>query len=145
MSLHTNAGQRFRQWNDVVDAVKAVLHPLVKKKVTPVLRRLELPGGPKAVEDCVRWDVLHACMELEYADVCRPGFGNGLMRWYLAGRFPCGWGELAADGKIRLRGPVEEVEYHPAEPDPLQWVLSEQERVFAPKVRMLSGGKLVVY
>jgi hypothetical protein len=46
---------------------------------------------PKVFEDTVQWDVLHLCMEAEYADVYPPGFFASQAYWYVAGRFPCGW------------------------------------------------------
>jgi hypothetical protein len=93
----------------------------------------------------LEWNILGACMELGYADLREPGFSCGLMAWHLAGRFPCGWGERDAGGQLRLLGPVDESGYDPNEPDWLKLVLSNQDRLFNPKVRLPATGKLVVF
>jgi hypothetical protein len=60
----------------------------VRPKIEPVEREHELP---KAFEHTVQWDILHVCMETEYADVVPSGFYAGLASWYIRGHFPCGW------------------------------------------------------
>jgi hypothetical protein len=42
-------------------------------------------------EASVRWDIIHLCMEAEYADLYPPGFFAAKGYWYVAGHFPCGW------------------------------------------------------
>lgn len=87
-------------WNDNVDSIKGAIElPIVQKVAKSSLRRTI----PKEVLIALRWDVLMACMESEYAtqirasrklnyvDCLRPGFYTKLMKWYLAGHFPCGW------------------------------------------------------
>jgi len=78
--------------------VKSVMEPIVDRKIKPFVEEHSLP---QVVGHCVRWDVLGACIESEYADLCSPGFFTGLMGWYMRGRFPCGWGEVDRDGAIR--------------------------------------------
>src|SRR5262245_29923222 len=141
MFLHTHARERYGQWNDLVVEVKTALHPLLEGKLAPMRESL----GAHEVKNTLEWNILSACMELEYADVREPGFFVSLMPWYIAGRFPCGWGERDASGQVRLHGPVDESEYDPNEPDWLKLVLSNQERVFNPKVRLPAVGKLMVF
>ena len=124
--------------------MKQSLLPLVQKKTRPVVRRLTIPQAA-TVQHAAEGDILGACMELEYADVFARGFYCSLMLWYLGGRFPCGWGERLETGEVRLYGPVDESEYDPNEPDWLKLVLADQERLFHPKVRLSTKGKLVVY
>lgn len=80
--------ERFREWNAIVVEIKAVTEPFVRDKIAAVGRQNQLP---KAFEDSVQWDVLHLCMEAEYADVYPPGFFAAQAYWYTKGHFPCGW------------------------------------------------------
>jgi hypothetical protein len=145
MHLHEHARELYRRWNDLVRVVKEELHPLVERKVLPAVARLASAHEPTPIRDSVQWDVLGACLELEYADVREPAFFCGLMGWYLVGRFPCGWGERDVGGGLALHGPLDEGEYDPNEPDWLKLVLSYQEPLFRPKVSLPKAGKLLVY
>jgi hypothetical protein len=62
--------------------------PFVSGKIEPVTREHKLP---KAFEHTVQWDILHACIETEHADLCPTGFYANLASWYTNGHFPCGW------------------------------------------------------
>jgi hypothetical protein len=145
MFLHAQAPERYDRWNDIVEDVKEVLVPLVERKTSILAGQLESPEDQTAVMHSVRWDILGACMELEYADVREPGFFCGLMPWYLDGRFLCGWGDTGEGGNIELYGPVDESGYDSSEPDRLKLVLANQDRLFRPKVRLPAVGKLLVY
>jgi hypothetical protein len=95
--LAERSQERFRLWNDVVAGVKPAVVALVMEKTSPVVGQYDLP---KVFSDCVRWDILHLCMEAEYADVYPPGFYASQAYWYEHGHFPCGWqGEFPA-GKL---------------------------------------------
>ena len=89
--------ERFLRWNQVADEVRAVAIPLVKRKMAEVSQHLELP---KAVVDAVRWDIIHLCMESEYADVFPPGFYASQAYWYTKGHFPCGWQGKFPEGML---------------------------------------------
>jgi hypothetical protein len=80
--------ERFEKWNDVVDEMKKMTVFLVRRKIETVVREHSLP---KVFEDTVQWDILHVCMEAEYADVYPPGFYASQAYWYVNGHFPCGW------------------------------------------------------
>jgi hypothetical protein len=86
--LRERSKEKFNKWNDAVDDVKKTLIPLIRIKIEPVVREHKLP---KEFEGAVQWDMLHVCMETEYADVCPPGAYEYLASWYLKGHFPCGW------------------------------------------------------
>jgi hypothetical protein len=145
MFLHTHALERYRRWNHLVVAVKDVVNPLIERKLLSLADRLDVPPCLKVVRDAARWDLLGACMELEYADVRQPGYFRGLMFWYLSGRIPCGWGDRDEGGALHLYGPVYESGYEPNEPDWLKLVFANQERVIHPKVTLPSKGHLLVY
>lgn len=86
--IGAGATDRYRQWNDIVAALKAETHPLIDEKCADVVLRV---GQPSVLLDSVRWSILHMCVEREYVDVVSPGFFSRQSRWYLAGHFPCGW------------------------------------------------------
>jgi hypothetical protein len=79
---------RFNQWNDIVVELKPVTESLVQRKTADVVHENNLP---KVFENTVQWDILHVCMEAEFADVYPPGFYASQAYWYVRGRFPCGW------------------------------------------------------
>lgn len=79
---------RFREWNTLVREIKMTTMPLVLRKTKDVVDANHLPKG---FIDTVQWDILHLCMEAEYADVYPPGFFASQAHWYLKGHFPCGW------------------------------------------------------
>lgn len=89
--------ERLQEWNDIVDEVKAVSMALVSRKIQAVVRENRLP---KVFEDVVQWDVLHACMECEYADIISLDFYANQAYWYEQGHFPCGWEGIYPEGKL---------------------------------------------
>jgi hypothetical protein len=86
--LSQHAPARDRQWNRLVDEVKAMTEPLVAAKTARVVAEHDLP---KQLVDTVRWDLVNFGMEHEYADLVPLGFFTSLAKWYERGRFPCGW------------------------------------------------------
>lgn len=85
--LARRSPERCRRWNDVVRDVKPTADELVRAKTKDVVDAQALPN---AFPDVVRRDVLHLCMESEFADVHPPGFYAAQAYWYRAGHFPCG-------------------------------------------------------
>ena len=83
--LREKSPERLREWNSIVRAVKPTVESLVRDKIDAVVRG---HGLPKVFEDTVRWDMMHTCMEQEFAEVCPPGFYATQAAWYLAGHFP---------------------------------------------------------
>jgi hypothetical protein len=89
--------ERFVRWNDIVVEIKRTIEPFVHEKVKAVMNAHKLP---KVFEDTVQWDILHVCMEAEYADVYPPGFYASQAYWYVKGHFPCGWEGNFPNGKL---------------------------------------------
>ena len=89
--------ERFRKWNDVIREVKLKTIPLVDRKIANVVQQKNLS---KVFSDVVDWDILHLCVEAEYADVYPPGFFASQAYWYMKGHFPCGWDGEFPDGKL---------------------------------------------
>lgn len=88
----------FARWNEVVQEVKPAAIALVREKTQDVVARNSLP---KVFVDTVEWDILHLCMESEYADIQQPGFYASQAYWYAQGHFPCGWeGPFPDGGKL---------------------------------------------
>jgi hypothetical protein len=131
--LHDHARDRYGRWNQIVDEVKVMLIPIVERKLERIIRDHALP---EVVGHCVRWDVLGACMESEYADISPTAFFTDLMGWYKRGRFPCGWGEVDRSGKICLA----EAEYDG--PDVITRSLNFP--LLEPPIR-LPEGKLIIF
>ena len=88
---------RFERWNEIVDAVKPAAMDLVSRKIKDVCQK---HGLPKVFVDTVEWDILHLCMEAEFADVYPPGFYASQAYWYTKGHFPCGWQGKFPKGKL---------------------------------------------
>lgn len=80
--------ERFSKWNDIVLMLKPAVIPFVQRKIAPFVQAFNLP---KIFENSVQWDILHLCMEAEYADVFPPSFYSACAFYYSAGHFPCGW------------------------------------------------------
>jgi hypothetical protein len=146
MHLQAHAHDAYQKWNDIVDAVKEVVIPLVDLKVSDLAPKVvDIDGGVKKLSASIRWDILGACVEIEYAEFKPPSYFSALMNWYLAGRFPCGWGEVDENGKICLLGPSEDGNYNWEETDAAKIVEAEVSRVYSPKVYLPDKGKLIVY
>jgi len=89
--------ERLLQWNEIVDDLKKVTIPFVRRKIEAVVQTHHLPV---CFEDTVQWDILHLCMESEYADVVAPAFYASQAYWYMKGHFPCGWEGEFPEGKL---------------------------------------------
>ena len=87
-ALHERTPQRYARWNEIVEEVKPLVISLVHEKTEDVIARY---SPPKVFLNTVRWDILHACMEIEYEDVVESTFFLRLAAWYAEGHFPCGW------------------------------------------------------
>lgn len=96
-TLLERSRDRFNQWNDLVKQLKPESEKLVRRKIETVVRQHNLP---KVFEDNVQWDILHVCMEAEYADIYQPGYYASQAYWYIKGHFPCGWEGTFPDGKL---------------------------------------------
>jgi hypothetical protein len=89
--------EQFNKWNDIAGELKLETIPFVKRKIEAVVREHRLP---QVFENMVQWDILHVCMEAEYADVYQPGFYASQAYWYLKGHFPCGWEGRFPEGNL---------------------------------------------
>jgi hypothetical protein len=76
------------RWNEIVLSVRPAVLSLVREKTRDVVEAHDLPGE---FLNAVGWDILHLCMESEFADIYSPGFFASQAYWYMSGHFPCGW------------------------------------------------------
>lgn len=98
LRLVERSKDRFRQWNEIAGVMRPIVTSFVSRKIEAVVRENSLP---KVFEHQVRWEMIHLCMECEYADVYPPGFFASHAYWYVSGHFPCGWqGRFPKDGKL---------------------------------------------
>jgi hypothetical protein len=99
-TLRTNYGTfkgAIREWNEIALEVKKAVDPLVMRKIEDVTREHNLP---KVFHNRVRWDIMHLCMEAEYADLCSPAFYAGISYFYVNGHFTCGWSGEYPEGML---------------------------------------------
>jgi len=89
--------ERYNKWNEIVEDIKENTISLVKSKIEHIVKKNHLPS---ILEDTVQWDILHLCIESEFADIVEPGFYASQAYWYVAGHFPCGWMGDFPDGKL---------------------------------------------
>lgn len=87
----------FVRWNEIANEIKTTTVPLVRRKIEDVVHEQDLP---QVFEHMVQWDILHVCMEAEYADVYQPGYYASQAYWYVKGHFPCGWDGEFPKGKL---------------------------------------------
>jgi hypothetical protein len=96
--LQERSPEKLEKWNDIVDIVKPASQALVREKTQKVIQEYHLP---KEFLDTVDWDILHLCMESEFADIYPPGFYASQAYWYTKGHFPCGWqGPFPQGGRL---------------------------------------------
>jgi len=91
------APSRYRTWNVMANAIKAISAPII---ASVFAGRPSLQELPKLVQETVQWDVLHVCLEAEFSDCIPPGFYASNAYWYRVGHFPCGWRGKFPDGTI---------------------------------------------
>ena len=95
--LAERSPKRYEMWNEIVDDLKPITIPFVRRKTKLVVDQHHLP---RIFEAVVQWDILHVCLEAEYADVFPPAFYASQAYWYMKGHFPCGWQGNFPEGKL---------------------------------------------
>lgn len=97
LALRRVAPKRAERWNEVVDLVRQKIEMEIDARVG----QIDIGEGPrKKLRDRIRWSILHACIEVEYADVLPTGFYRALSEWFRKGRVPCGWHGKYPDGSL---------------------------------------------
>ena len=95
--VRAHSHERFNKWNDVANAVRPIVNDLLRRECASAMAKQALP---KVFMDTVRWDIIHALLETEYADIYPPSFFATQAEWYCSGRFPCGWLGDHPEGKL---------------------------------------------
>jgi hypothetical protein len=76
------------RWSDIVAELYPIVQGMVRDKAGHVVAVSRLP---QIFIDIVDWDMLHLCMECEYADIFPVGLYVSKAYWYVEGHFQCGW------------------------------------------------------
>ena len=87
----------YNRWNSVAIPVKRVAEQMIVEKTHGIVRALRMP--PEFVHR-IRVDLIHMAIELEYSEICPPGFFAGQGGWYVKGHFPCGWEGAFPKGRL---------------------------------------------
>ncbi len=95
--IREKSKERFNQWNMICEIVKSFSDALVNDKIRGIM---ESNNIPEIFHRCVRWDILHLCMEAEYADIVKPSFFAALSFYYYNGHFPCGYSGTFPKGRF---------------------------------------------
>jgi hypothetical protein len=95
--LVERAPREFAKWNDIALGIKPAAMALVREKTKDIIEANQLP---EVFINTVNWDIVHLCMEAEYADIYPPGFFASQSYWYVKGHFPCGWRGNFPNGKL---------------------------------------------
>lgn len=95
--IKENNADRFIEWNDIVRTVKPFSESLSEEKTRGIFSNNEIH---QVVLSCVKWDILHLCMEAEYSDIVEPAFFSSLSYYYFNGHFPCGFSGSFPDGRF---------------------------------------------
>ncbi|MBN7809189.1 hypothetical protein RMS29_023770 (plasmid) [Agrobacterium rosae] len=89
--------KRLNEWNAVVRIVKPFAEALSEEKTSGIFSDNEIH---QVILGCVKWDILHLCMEAEYSDIVEPAFFSSLSYYYFNGHFPCGFSGSFPDGQF---------------------------------------------
>ena len=78
---------RLNEWNRLVSQIDGDVLLILEQQT----RLLTLDADHlKLVTNVTSWDLVHACLEHEYADVVNTRFYRELAAWYLRGHLVCG-------------------------------------------------------
>lgn len=84
-------------WNEMADKLRGAVRALVDDRIGRLRIEKEFR---KVVGDNAAWDVLGACMEVQFREYIRGTFFGVVAEWYMRGRFPCGWEGKYPQGKL---------------------------------------------
>src|SRR3954465_6246478 len=95
--LAINRPSRSQEWNGIVTSVSPLIRRHVDLQISQVsvlYPRLDFSVAASGV----RWQLIHACIEVAYSDLMPTGFFFALANYYLHGHYPCGWDGDYPDG-----------------------------------------------
>ena len=87
---------RYEEWNDVVESLRPIAVELTGKKIANIGIEEKFMT---ALNNQVRWDILHVLIEAEYSDIVTPEAYASNAYFYTVGHFPCGWDGTYESGK----------------------------------------------
>ena len=87
----------YETWNAAVAGIRPVAARITEG---PLKRRQSALGFPAEIIADAQWCIMHALLELHFADVVPPATFNQWMKLYLDGFVPCGWEGEAPAGRL---------------------------------------------
>lgn len=99
LTVNLSKRQSMSGWNSTVQELKPLVAGLLERKwASPALLTRVPSDAREVVFKALRWDFLGLCMAREYEDLVPTKYHELQERFYLAGRWPCGWiGEVPDD------------------------------------------------
>jgi hypothetical protein len=88
---------RFQTWMDAPREAEGAIRALIEEKSKKIVKMIQHPHD---LLNTLFWDVGHLLIEIELSDVCPADFYADLGRWYVKGRFPCGWEGAPPNGRL---------------------------------------------
>ena len=84
-------------WDAACVEIRPKCKTLIAAKITILAKSQPLPAR---FGDDIRWNVLGACLELEFREWVKMGAFSNLVEWYIRGHFPCGMDGEYPTGKL---------------------------------------------
>jgi hypothetical protein len=94
--LRERAAKEYQKWNAVANGIRPEITQLVERKTEGALTD---PAATKLLRDYLAWDIMHACMESEYENVCTIHYHRKRVALLQKGHCPCGWQGEFPQGK----------------------------------------------
>lgn len=91
------APDRLRDWNNKIMSVRPIADRLASKIIEEYCVDSDIR---EVLVNTLRWDIVHICLEYEYADIYPPGYYASQAFWYSTGHFPCGWSGAFPEGNL---------------------------------------------
>jgi hypothetical protein len=88
--------ERLKDWNPLIEQIRPLVECLAESKMWVLPRAIR--NRSHEILRTVSWDLVHACMELEYDSLIKTRFYRDVAQWYLKGHFPCGYENLNSHG-----------------------------------------------
>ena len=97
--LHLEHNDRYQNWNDLIHTVNDLLMPSLERELQDVACRYPTV---RQLADEIKLELRLACVETDYADLVEAGSYTEVAKWYMRGRFPCGWMGCWPQGRLMI-------------------------------------------
>jgi hypothetical protein len=98
VQLDAHHREAYQTWNSKIREIRPLIDRLVRTKLATPAVQSRIPRDAE-LYSVIRWDLVGLCMAHEYEDLVGISkYYELIERFYLIGRFPCGWvGEVPDD------------------------------------------------